>query len=289
MNKPAARLEALTFDLDDTLWDNGGVMQRTEQGHFGWLSENLAAWLAERNDAQPNRFAEQVDLEHYLERRRTLAQRHPLRRGDFTWIREQALYSLLSDTGLPDSAAWLWASAAMGRFHALRLEVSPYPEVEPLLADLATRYQLASITNGNLAFDRLMLCRHFRVSIAAGEMLAPKPDARPFLAALARLGTSPSRALHVGDSWQEDILPAVRLGMRAAWIAPHSTPDIALPHGVTRLAHVSELPALLAAIETGNKIDTGVGNSGSASRPASNTAHDRPASQTLDEETQHAK
>lgn len=243
------RLEALTFDLDDTLWDNGGVMLRTERGHFGWLSDSLAAWLSERGDVEPNRFAERITLEHYLARRQAMARRYPIRRGDFTWIREQTLISLLTDIGLPASAAWLWASAAMSRFHALRLEVSPYPEVEPLLTELAGRYRLASITNGNLAFDRLALRRHFRVSIAAGEMHAPKPDARPFLAALARLGTSPSRALHVGDSWKEDILPAVRLGMRAAWIAPQATPDIALPRGVTRLTHVSELPGLLATLE----------------------------------------
>lgn len=243
------RLEALTFDLDDTLWDNGGVMLRTERGHFEWLSDSLAAWLSERGDVEPNRFAERITLEHYLARRQAMARRYPIRRGDFTWIREQTLISLLTDIGLPASAAWLWASAAMSRFHALRLEVSPYPEVEPLLTELAGRYRLASITNGNLAFDRLALRRHFRVSIAAGEMHAPKPDARPFLAALARLGTSPSRALHVGDSWKEDILPAVRLGMRAAWIAPQATPDIALPRGVTRLTHVSELPGLLATLE----------------------------------------
>ena len=30
-----SRLKAITFDLDDTLWDNSGVMQRTEQGHVG--------------------------------------------------------------------------------------------------------------------------------------------------------------------------------------------------------------------------------------------------------------
>lgn len=250
MVKPVAPLEALTFDLDDTLWDNAGVMARTEQGHFSWLSERLAAWLIERNDTQPDRFAEQVTLECYVARRQAMAKRHPLRRGDFTWTREQALFSLLSDIGLPSSAAWLWTSAAMSRFHALRLEVNPYPEVEPLLSELATRYRLASITNGNLAFDRLALRRHFRVSIAAGEMLAPKPDARPFLAALARLDTPPSRALHVGDSWKEDILPAVRLGMRAAWIAPQSAPQSTLPPGVTRLTHVSELPNLLAALES---------------------------------------
>ncbi|WP_035572210.1 HAD family hydrolase [Halomonas halocynthiae] len=247
------RLEALTFDLDDTLWDNADVMVRTEQGHFDWLSKNLATWLTQRGDAKPFRFTEQINLEHYVARRQAIAKRYPLHRGDFTWIREQALVSLLVDIGLPASSAWLWASAAMDRFHALRLDVTPYPEVEPLLTELANHYRLASITNGNLAFDRLPLRRYFTVAIAAGEIHAPKPDARPFLAALSRLNTSPSRALHVGDSWKEDILPAVRLGMRAAWIAPQDAPIIELPQGVTRLRHVSELPELLTAIESGNK------------------------------------
>ena len=81
--------------------------------------------------------------------------------------------------------------------------------------------------------------------IAAGELLAPKPDARPFLAALARLRSTPARALHVGDSWQEDVLPAWRLGMQVAWIDKHDECRAELPPGVHRLGHIRELAALL--------------------------------------------
>ncbi|SFT51850.1 putative hydrolase of the HAD superfamily [Halomonas saccharevitans] len=236
-------LEAITFDLDDTLWDNRGVMARTETGHYAWLDEALTDWLSRRGESR-GRFAERYPLAAYQAARGRLAERFPPRRGDFSWLRERALVELLEAFGLPRSAAWLWASAAMGRFHALRLDVAPHPEVEPLLEELGDRYRLGAITNGNLALHRLALCRHFRVAIAAGEIQAPKPDARPFLAALARLETAPSRALHVGDSWREDVLPALRLGMRAVWIAPDPPPG-ALPAGVHRLAHVRELPALL--------------------------------------------
>lgn len=237
-------LRAITFDLDDTLWDNRGVMTRTETGHYAWLDEALSDWLSRRGESR-GRFAERYPLAAYQAARGRLAERFPTRRGDFTWLRERALVELLEAYGLPRSAAWLWAAAAMARFHALRLEVAPHPEVEPLLEDLGGRFRLGAITNGNLALHRLALCRHFRVAIAAGEIQAPKPDARPFLAALARLEASPSRALHVGDSWQEDVLPALRLGMRAVWIAPDA-PAGTLPEGVHRLAHVRELPALLA-------------------------------------------
>lgn len=243
------RLEAITFDLDDTLWDNRGVMARTEEGHYAWLDTALDAWLAQRGEQHLGRFADLMPLTSYQHRRRELAERYPLRRGDFSWLREHALRELLEAFGLPQEAAGQWAAQAMERFHALRLQVTPHPEVEPLLDALGRRYRLGAITNGNLAVHRLALHRHFRVCIAAGEMLAPKPDARPFLAALARLNTSPARALHVGDSWKEDVLPALRLGMQVAWIAPDTPHGEPLPEGVARLAHVRELPALLEKIE----------------------------------------
>ncbi|PMR70228.1 HAD family hydrolase [Halomonas heilongjiangensis] len=242
----SARLQAITFDLDDTLWDNHGVMERTETGHYAWLDAALADWLERRGEAPAARFAERFPLSAYQARRLELARRYPLRRGDFSWLRERALAALLEAYGLPRSAACLWAARAMQRFMALRHEVSPHPEVEPMLEALGKRYRLASITNGNVDIRRLALHRHFPVAIAAGEMFAPKPDPRPFLAALARLDTVPSRALHVGDSWLEDALPARRLGMQVAWIA---AADSGLPTGIHRLAHVRELPTLIEWLE----------------------------------------
>lgn len=241
------RLRALTFDLDDTLWDNQGVMARTEAAHYAWLDDQLADWLA-RHEGEHRRFSDAITVERYQVHRQHLARQNPLRRGDFTWIRERALVELLEEFGLSRSSAWLWTSLAMQQFHAWRLKVSPYPEAEPLLESLASQYRLGAITNGNLAFHRLDLSRHFEVIIAAGEMPAPKPDARPFLAALSRLGAKPAEALHIGDSWQEDVLPAIRLGMQAAWIAPHAEPGTSLPMGVHKLTHIRELAALLEKI-----------------------------------------
>lgn len=253
------RLEAITFDLDDTLWDNGGVMRRTETGHYAWLDEALhewmeegpSEWLGEHADAPRaedarGRFAERFPLEAFIAHRLRLADEHPLRRGDFTWLRRRALGELLEAYGLPPEQAMHWALRAMERFMALRHEVEPHPEVEAMLEALGRRYRLASITNGNVEIARLSLGRHFSVAIAAGELLAPKPDPRPFLAALARLGTTPSRALHVGDHWEDDAQAARRLGMQAAWIGPDDRP---LPDGIHRLDHVRELPALIAWLE----------------------------------------
>lgn len=237
-------LQAITFDLDDTLWENHSVMVATETGHYEWLDRELTGWLQTHGKAASPRFSECFPLASFEQHRRALARAHPLRRGDFTWLRERALREMLSEYGLDPGSARLWASAAMERFMELRHRVTPHPEVEPLLTELSRHYRLASITNGNVDVQRLALGRHFPVAIAAGELLAPKPDPRPFLSALARLGTSPGRALHVGDSWREDVEPARRLGMRVAWISPHID-DLPMPPGIHRLDHVRELPRLL--------------------------------------------
>ncbi|MEQ5819254.1 HAD family hydrolase [Halomonas sp. SCS19] len=236
-----SRLKAITFDLDDTLWDNSGVMQRTEQGHVDWLTEQLGAW--QRGREEP--LTPPIALSDYLRERQALARRSWSRRGDFSWLRERTLIQLLEKSGVNRAAAHWWAALAMQRFHSLRILVTPFPDTDAMLERLKGRYRLGSITNGNVAFHRLPLARHFQARIAAGEMFAPKPDPRPFLAMLARLQVKACETLHVGDSWDEDVLPAIRLGLRAIWIAPPEAETAPLPRGVTRLSRVTELPALL--------------------------------------------
>lgn len=248
------RLQALTFDLDDTLWDNSGVMARTEEGHYAWLLEALTTWCRARREPPPA-FGHADGLADYLQRRQRLAVEVPERRGDFTWLRLRALEAQLEAYGLPRSAAILWAAAAMNEFHRLRVQVTPHPEAAGLLAALRERYRLAAITNGNIHLKRQPLAAYFSVAIAAGEMLAPKPDPKAFLTALSRLDVAPECAMHVGDSWSEDILPAHRLGMRAAWIASDVVAPRTLPERVYRLAHIRELPALLERVaETSHSV-----------------------------------
>ncbi|WP_447927384.1 MULTISPECIES: HAD family hydrolase [unclassified Vreelandella] len=244
--EPRAELKAITFDLDDTLWDNHGVMLKTEQGHYQWLLNALAEWQRGRGEA-PLAIDFEEGLADYLTRRQAFAKATPKRRGDFTWLRLRALEAQLEAAGLTRSSAILWAAAAMNEFHRLRVQVTPHPEAAELLETLGQRFHLAAITNGNIHLKRQPLAAYFPIAVAAGELFAPKPDPHAFVTVLEQMNVDPHNAMHVGDSWEEDVLPASRLGMHAVWIAAES--DQVLPSRVYRLSHVKELPALIERLE----------------------------------------
>lgn len=82
--------------------------------------------------------------------------------------------------------------------------------------------------------------------LIAAEAGAAKPDAAIFHAALRRFGTHPDRAVHVGDSWREDVLAAAAAGLHAVHLQ-RSGPALleGLAHGVSVIRDLSELTRLL--------------------------------------------
>jgi len=64
------------------------------------------------------------------------------------------------------------------------------------------------------------LVETWQLSYRAG---VAKPDPALFRAALDALGVAPANATMIGDSLEKDVRPALALGMRAIWVAPHTT------------------------------------------------------------------
>jgi len=66
--------------------------------------------------------------------------------------------------------------------------------------------------------DRTGMLQHLQVQAFSDEVGAPKPDPRPFLAAIEPLGVEPEHVLHVGDLRRTDVAGARALGMRTVRI-----------------------------------------------------------------------
>ena len=72
-------VQAIIFDLDNTLWDVGPVILRAEHA--------MARFLAERYP----RVMQRHTLESMRDVRARMAIEHPAMRHDFTWLRTRAL------------------------------------------------------------------------------------------------------------------------------------------------------------------------------------------------------
>jgi HAD superfamily hydrolase (TIGR01509 family) len=100
------------------------------------------------------------------------------------------------------------------------LRFAPYPEVAGVLAGLRSRgARLVVLSNWDISLHDVLaatgLERLVDVALCSAEAGFAKPAPELFQAALARVGESPARAVHVGDSYAEDVI-----GARAAGIEP---------------------------------------------------------------------
>lgn len=94
-----------------------------------------------------------------------------------------------------------------------------YPDtIESLEKLKSEQFSLAIVSNWNSSLrkvvDGLNLTHYFEFVIASAEAGSKKPSPKIFQLALERAGVEPSRAVHIGDTYQADILGARRAGIR---------------------------------------------------------------------------
>lgn len=196
------RVDAITLDLDDTLWPFAPIGMRIEQALQDWFLAHSPT-TAERFPIPAMRalrdrvFAENPQLLH-----------------DLSALRRLSIEAALRESG-GDPAL---ADAAYETFHAARNQVDFHPEVPAALDELAALRPLAALSNGNADLERIGIDHLFRFRLGAKDFGRAKPDVAIFLAACERLGAEPAHVLHVGDHPEQDVAGAKRAGLRSAWI-----------------------------------------------------------------------
>ncbi len=195
-------LRAVAFDLDNTLWDVGPVILRAEQRLHEWLREHCP------------RITERVSIEEMRAARERLARAEPHNAHDFTYLRVTALTAHARECGYEDEVAL----RAFEIFFAARNELQPYADVQPALQRLASRYTLASLSNGNADLELIGLASLFSVSLNARQIGAAKPHPRCFEHLARDLRVEPRDILYVGDDPYLDVEAARAAGLRTAWM-----------------------------------------------------------------------
>ncbi|MBY5993351.1 HAD-IA family hydrolase [Ferrimonas balearica] len=198
-------VQALSFDLDDTLYDNPPVLRRAELR----LREHLLAATQDPRAADPA---------FWQAHKLAAAEADPSLTGCTTRWRRQALERGL--TALGQTSVQAQAEQALQHFLVWRSEIQVPQANLALLTALAQRYPLAVITNGNADVRRFMPQIPFAAVLNAGPdgPLKPAPDL--FWQACDRLGVAPAQLLHIGDHPDTDIAGALQAGCQAIWLNP---------------------------------------------------------------------
>lgn len=238
-----APFQAISFDLDDTLYSNYPVMMATDAKMVSYFStlfsssnkefDYLFWWpfrqLALKKDPQ---------LIHHV--------------GDA----RLATYILgMKALGFSDEVAQCEAQKALDFFVVQRSDFVVPQAVHQLLKSLQKQYPLVAISNGNVDTDKIGISQYFNHRFHAGDkfrtpngenvQLRQKPNTDMFDNACNKLGIKPTQLLHVGDCGQSDIKGAINAGCQTAWLSCFDVgkPLTVLPN--IELSDISELQHLL--------------------------------------------
>jgi putative hydrolase of the HAD superfamily len=197
------------LEVDTLLLDAGGVLVRP---HWDRVASVLAA-LGIAADAGRLDAAEL----HVL---RELDDPAIIRRTDDASRLVAFVRRCLEIAGVPEQDRDRAVTAVKAAHDAENLWDTVPPEVPGALARLrarARRMVVVSNANGTVRakLERVGLSGWFDLIVDSAEEGVEKPDPRIFRTALARVGSAPERALHVGDLYGIDVVGARAAGVRA--------------------------------------------------------------------------
>lgn len=134
--RPLGRISALTFDTDDTLYDNRPVILRTEREALTFVQNYHPALRSFQNE----------DLQRL---RRAVREAEPEIYHDVTRWRFRSIEQAMLDAGLSAEEASAGAHAAMINFAKWRSRIDVPQQTHDTLKQLAKKWPLVAITNGN--------------------------------------------------------------------------------------------------------------------------------------------
>lgn len=203
--KNIGSIKALSFDLDDTLYDNVPVINGAE--------ERFAKLLQERYRL-PSEIANRA---FWDEARAFVLRKEPDCANDMSVLRETSL--MVGFARLGKIISFDTAKALTSEFVSIRSEIKVPVSTLKLLGDLKKKYTLAAISNGNSDLKQNGLSSYFDYDFRpciGGNRCKPYPDL--FYDYAKVMALHPGDILHVGDDPFTDVAGSVKAGCICAWL-----------------------------------------------------------------------
>ncbi len=210
-------IQAVLFDIDDTLCDDTGHFTRAAWRVAGIAGDTFPG-LASGTLAET--YLEVSD--HYWTREIALTEPEPL-----AVVRERLWRRAFARIGLEPPVSVL--GAILAEYARLRLDVLPdlHPGALEVMGELRTRgLKVGLVTNGLSETHvpkatRLGLLEHADTFLMPDRTGWAKPNPRVFELACSELGVPLAATVHVGDSLSADVGGAKAAGCGAVWFNPH--------------------------------------------------------------------
>jgi putative hydrolase of the HAD superfamily len=241
------QIRALTFDLDDTLWDNRPVLTAAEQTLYAWLVKHYP------------RIGQRYSMDDMREMRMELMRQRPALGHKMTELRKVSLAVAADAAGYDQSLV----EPAFEVFLQARHRITLYDDVVPALqAFKRAGYRVGSMTNGNADVNRLGLGHLFDFSLSAETVGSGKPDPQIFQAACHYANVEPTELAHIGDDPKTDLLGGQTAGVKVIWMNRQRQPS---DPGIAWDAEVHSMQDLLDLFDLSDTTDR-VAHAGAASR-----------------------
>lgn len=195
--------KVISFDLDDTLYDNQPVMLAAEKAFLQKLQQESQLW--------------QLGADEWQNWKNKVAQQNPLLSEDVVAWRRVSMQQLLVHYQKSAVQIETICEQVMNEFVEWRHKIQVPPQSIEVLNQLAVHYPLVAITNGNVDPNRIGLTQ-FSMLWRGGEQGRAKPHSDLFHQAARHFQISPQHILHVGDHLISDVQGAIQAGCQAVWL-----------------------------------------------------------------------
>ena len=198
------KIRMITFDLDDTLWDNVPTITKAEIETRKWIENKVGK-------------IDWGDLNDFLNLREELIKEDGSIKWDISKLRKEIFKRKLAHI-TPEKYRNKLVEDAFAVFISRRHEVKLFDGVEIALKQLSKNFLLGVLTNGNADIFRFNIGKYFSFSVSSLEAKNSKPNRAHFDKAIEIMENIKfDEILHIGDHQVNDILAAYNLGIESLW------------------------------------------------------------------------
>jgi putative hydrolase of the HAD superfamily len=234
--KPMHHIRAISFDLDDTLYDNMPYIREAER----CLSKRIKKRYP---------LAAELSQKKWRKIRKSILEQQPELANDIGLLRATTLTKGFVEAGMPSDIIPYAVTDCYDYFYEKRSDFEVSKDIRKVLKKLSAKVPLAAITNGNVNCEAIGIAKYFTHVLHANVDLPMKPNITMFKQVSELLDMPSKNILHVGDCLKKDVEGAINAGYMSAWFAMDRKMDLnaenmsLLPH--VQLSALKDLKQLI--------------------------------------------